>query len=137
MDNKGCGCRGGQTDIGKAEEKGRTVTEGTAVYINSLSMGRGDDQLGEKLMGVYLDTLSNFARDITHLILVNSGVKLACRGSDSLEQLKNLEGTGIKILSCGTCINHFNLKEELAAGKISNMVEIQEVLLNSKKILTP
>ncbi|MCA1765730.1 MAG: hypothetical protein LC633_05720 [Desulfobulbaceae bacterium] len=44
-------------------------------------MGRGDDELGANLLAIYLDTLSNFARQLSHVILVNSGVKLACRGS--------------------------------------------------------
>jgi selenium metabolism protein YedF len=107
------------------------------VYINSAIMGRGDDQLGANLMSVYLDTLGNFAPDISHVILVNSGVKLACKGSASLEPLENLAGTGIKILSCGTCINYFKLQDELAVGAISNMVEILETQKSCCKILTP
>jgi len=138
MGETSCGCQS-RSAIGDEtkSESNSGQAETTVVYINSAVMGNGDDKLGANLMGVYLDTLSNFARELSHVILVNSGVKLACRFSSSLEQLENLAGTGVKILSCGTCINHFGLKDDLAVGAISNMMEIQETLLNCEKILTP
>jgi len=137
--NNSCGCQSRATVAGGKKHQistdpGRT---GTVIYINSAVLGRGSDELGTNLLGVYLDTLSNFARDLSHIVLINGGVKLACRGSASVEQLENLAGIGIKILSCGTCLNHFALKDDLVVGEISNMVEIQETLLSCGKILTP
>ncbi|MCK4837502.1 MAG: sulfurtransferase-like selenium metabolism protein YedF [Desulfobulbaceae bacterium] len=129
MENSNYGSQG--------QTKSEAKNGGLVIYINSDVMGRGDDQLGANLMGVYLDTLANFATDISHVILVNSGVKLACKDSASLEQLENLAGIGIKILSCGTCINYFELKEKLAVGAISNMVEIIETMKGSNKVLNP
>lgn len=136
MGNSNCGCQG-QTTTSSEQTKPATKNGSLVIYINSEVMGRGDNKLGANLMGVYLDTLANFATDISHVILVNSGVKLACKGSGSLEQLENLAGTGTKILSCGTCLNYFELKEELAVGTVSNMVEILETKQNCDKILTP
>jgi selenium metabolism protein YedF len=109
----------------------------TVVYLNSPVMGRGDDTLGEKLLGVFLDTLGNFAPQVSHLVLINGGVKLACAGSPVLEQLQNLASTGVTILSCGTCLNHFAIKDRLQAGRVSNMMEIVEVLNNAGRILNP
>ena len=136
MGNSNCGCQG-QTTTSSEQTKQDAKNGGLVIYINSAVMGRGDDKLGANLMGVYLDTLANFATDISHVILVNSGVKLACKGSGSLEQLENLAGTGIKILSCGTCLNYFELKEELSVGTVSNMVEIIEAKQNCAKIMIP
>jgi selenium metabolism protein YedF len=109
----------------------------TVVYLNSTRMGRGDDSLGEKLLAVFLDTLGNFAPRVSHLVLVNGGVKLACAGSPVLEQLQNLASTGVVILSCGTCLNHFVIADRLQAGKVSNMMEIVEVLSGSARVITP
>ena len=107
------------------------------VYINSATLGIGDDDLGTTLMGVYLDTLANFAADISHLILINSGVKLACRDSTVTEQLRNLADTGIKVLSCGTCLNYFELADDLAVGSVSNMFEIIETMKDCGKTISP
>ena len=137
MGNSNCGCQGQETATTSGQEKPGAKNGRMVVYINSTIMGHGADELGANLLGVYLDTLGNFATDISHIILVNSGVKLACKGSGSLEQLENLAGTGIKILSCGTCLNYFELKEELAVGTVSNMVEILETKQNCAKVLTP
>jgi selenium metabolism protein YedF len=107
------------------------------VYINSATLGIGNDDLGTTLMGVYLDTLANFAADISHLILVNSGVKLACRNSAVTEQLLNLANTGISVLSCGTCLNYFKLADDLAVGSVSNMFEIIETMKDCGKTISP
>ncbi|TBV83339.1 MAG: sulfurtransferase-like selenium metabolism protein YedF [Desulfobulbaceae bacterium] len=107
------------------------------IYIASEVMGRGDDDLGRVLMGMYFETLSHFARDISHIIFVNSGVKLAVAGSPALEELQSLEKMGVKVLSCGTCLNHFGVKEELKVGVLSNMFTILEVLAKAGKTLSP
>jgi selenium metabolism protein YedF len=109
----------------------------TVVYISSEGMGRGDDQLGDILMAAYLDTLSQFAKEITHLIFVNSGVKLVVEGSIVLEQIQELQRMGIEVLACGTCLNHFGIKAQLQVGSVSNMFAILEVLSGAGKILSP
>ena len=109
----------------------------TVVYINSDFMGEGDKGLGALLMGNFLSTLGDFRQDVTHIILVNAGVKLACEGSDKAAVLAILEESGIEILSCVTCLNHFNIKDKVKAGQISNMFSIVEVLTGARKVITP
>lgn len=118
----------------KASKGGEVAT---VIYLNSTAMGRGDDSLGEKLLAVFLDTLGNIAPRVSHVVLVNGGVKLACAGSPVLEQLQNLASTGIAILSCNTCLNHFVIKDRLQAGKVANMMEIVEILSSSARIVNP
>ena len=133
--NSGC-----QSDAVPADVGSTTTANPSAkmvVYINSATLGRGDDDLGTTLMEAYLDTLANFAAEISHIILVNSGVKLACRDSTVIDQLRNLANTGISVLSCGTCINFFELKDKLVVGDISNMFEIIETLKNGGRTLNP
>jgi len=50
--------------------------------------------------------------------------------------LKVLEEKGIDLLVCGTCLGYFDLKEELGAGRISNMYDISETMLKSSKVVT-
>ena len=72
-------------------------------------IGYGDDTLGLKLMVNFLRTLKEMGDELWRLVLVNNGVKLAIDGSEVLEDLKNYEKEGHKILVCGTCLNHFEL----------------------------
>ncbi len=108
-----------------------------AIYINSETMGRGDDELGARLMGAYMETLTNFATQISHILLVNSGVKLACAGSPVLDHLQSLAEIDIKILSCGVCLKHYDLTDKLQAGEVSNMYTILDSMAKSSKVLSP
>jgi selenium metabolism protein YedF len=87
-------------------------------------IGFGDDELGLKLMVNFLRTLKEMGKELWRLVLVNNGVKLAIDGSEVLDDLKELENQGIKILVCGTCLNHFNLLERKEVGETTNMLDI-------------
>jgi selenium metabolism protein YedF len=108
-----------------------------AIYITADTMGRGDDDLGRILMGAYFETLTHFVREISHIILVNSGVKLAVDGSPVLDEVESLARTGIEVLVCGTCLNHFGIKDKLRAGVVSNMFTILDTLAKARKVLSP
>jgi selenium metabolism protein YedF len=109
----------------------------TVVVAAGEGMGRGDDELGGVLMRAFLDTLAQFAGDISHLVLVNAGVKLAVRGSPVLGQVAQLEEMGVEVLSCGTCLAHFGIEDKLAVGSVSNMYSIVEVLSRAGRIIKP
>ena len=70
-------------------------------------LGFGDDTLGLKLMANFLRTLKEMGDELWRLVLVNNGVKLTIEGSEVLEDLKTYESEGLKILVCGTCLDHF------------------------------
>lgn len=109
----------------------------SVVYVSSDGMGRGDDELGGILMAAFLDTLSQFKGEISHAIFVNGGAKLAVAGSPVLAQLRQLEEVGVQVLVCGTCLNHFEIKDKLAVGRISNMYAILEALTKAGRVIKP
>lgn len=114
-----------------------TAAANTVVYVSSAGMGRGDETLGAILMAAFLDTLSQFRGEISHVIFVNGGARLAVEGSPVLEQVRQLEQLGAKVLVCGTCLNHFGIKDKLAAGSVSNMYAILETLLKAGRVIQP
>ena len=86
-------------------------------------------------MGSFLRTLEQLEPQPKKIILLNSGVKLACEGSAVLEDLQEFSAKGVEILSCGTCLDYFGIKRKLTAGKISNMYEILNSLMEARKIM--
>ena len=74
---------------------------------------------------------------LTVLVDNEIGAYLTCEGSDSLEDLKSLEAEGVKILTCGTCLDFYGLKEKLAVGGVTNMYEIVEIMENAGTIVRP
>jgi selenium metabolism protein YedF len=73
----------------------------------------------------------------SRLILINSGVRLATEGSEVLETLRALSQKGIEILSCGTCLDFYGLKQKLKVGVVSNMYDIAQSLLEADRLIRP
>jgi selenium metabolism protein YedF len=98
-------------------------------------MGHGDDELGAKLLLNFLKTLKEMGPELWRLVFVNNGVKLAIEGAEALPVLKELEGEGVSILVCGTCLNHFNLLEKKKAGETTNMLDIVTAMQLADKVI--
>ena len=107
----------------------------TVLAVSSDCMGRGDDELGRLLLRNHLHALAEAAQRPDVLVFFNSGVKLAAAGSPALDDLRALAASGAQILLCGTCVNHFELKDEIAVGEISNMYTITETMLEAAKVI--
>ena len=48
-----------------------------------------------------------------------------------------MEAQGVKILTCGTCLDFYGLKEKLTVGGVTNMYEIVEIMENASSIIRP
>lgn len=114
-----------------------TAPRSTVVCVSSEGMGRGDEELGAVLMEAFLDTLSQFKGELSDAVFINAGAKLAVEGSPVLEQVRQLEELGVQVLVCGTCLNHFGIKDKLAVGSVSNMYAIIETLSKAGRIIRP
>ncbi|MCX6009415.1 MAG: sulfurtransferase-like selenium metabolism protein YedF [Chloroflexi bacterium] len=99
--------------------------------IQSEGLGRGDEQLGSMLMANFLRLLGESEDKPGSLIFWNAGVRLLCQGSKVLELLKRLEKQGVELLACTTCLEYFELTDELAVGKPTNMVKTIQAMLDS------
>ena len=108
-----------------------------ALVIKSDRMGNGNDELGHLLMPKFLKTFADISPTPEYVLLYNSGVKLASEGSPVLADLKALELKGAAILSCGTCLEFFKIKDSLKVGRVSNMHEIVGAMTSVSKIVSP
>ncbi|MDD2557929.1 MAG: sulfurtransferase-like selenium metabolism protein YedF [Desulfuromonadaceae bacterium] len=114
-----------------------TQNPGNIVYIASNCMGKGSDELGEILMRNFVFTLCEVEPLPKAILFVNSAVKLTCTDSQVLEPLQHLEQQGVKLASCGLCLEYFELKGQLKVGEVSNMLDIIEAMTAAGKIVQP
>ncbi|MCF6465699.1 sulfurtransferase-like selenium metabolism protein YedF [Clostridium sp. Cult2] len=100
------------------------------IAFSSNTMGEGSEELGKILIKSFIYTLTEATPFPSTLIFYNGGVHLTCEGSEVIKDLKKLEAEGVEIISCGTCLDYFEIKDKLQVGEISNMYTIYEKLKN-------
>lgn len=122
-------------DAEKRNQENKNVN--TTVIISADHMGEGDEKLGKILMKAFIYALTELEELPAKIIFYNGGAKLTVEGSDSLEDLKLLESQGVEILTCGTCLNYYEISEKLSVGTVTNMYAIAEIMMASNKIIKP
>ncbi len=111
--------------------------KGMVAILSANMMGNGDAKLGKALMKAFIFALTKQDTLPETIVCYNSGAYLTCQGSDSLEDFKNLEAEGVTIVTCGTCLDFYGIKDRLAVGTITNMYEIVEIMEQATSILRP
>ena len=100
----------------------------TVVAVDAEFMGRGDDELGHILMKGLIYALAHQESVPETMLFYNGGAHLTCEDSESLEDIKELEARGTKILTCGTCLDFYGIKDKLAVGEVTNLYAIAEII---------
>ena len=118
------------------EEKLQESLSDTCIFINSDKMGNGNDELGHVLMKGYIYTLTESKPYPKSILFVNSAIKLTTENEATVENLKLLQDAGVEILSCGTCLDYYGLKDSLKVGTVTNMYTIVETMNNSSKTIS-
>ncbi len=107
------------------------------VLISSNRFGAGDDELGDILMRSFIKTIKEISPLPQAVLFVNSGVHLTTEGSVLLDDIRALADSGVEILSCGTCLDFYHLKEMLQVGTVTNMYEILSLLSDADRTIRP
>lgn len=104
------------------------------LFISSDTLGYGSDELGKILMKSYISTLID-DNLYEYIILVNSGVKLVCEGSNLIDDFKEISQKS-EILICGTCLDYYNLLDKIEVGTKSNMKIISKLITDASKVVS-
>lgn len=104
--------------------------------INSEFMGHGDNDLGSTIIGAFFKKLWASPQKPSAILFYNSGVKLLTKQGGQLEALHELHNKGVDLIACGTCVDKFQLKDEIVEGRISGMEEILQVMMKAEKVVT-
>jgi selenium metabolism protein YedF len=124
----------------KAENKSESSAtaqksnQGKVYLIASETLGKGEEELGKILIKGFLSTLLDIKPLPEKVIFLNSGVKLAVLEKDVTAALSDLEAAGVKILLCGTCLDYYELSDQVEVGEVSNMYEIVDSLNSSNTV---
>lgn len=107
------------------------------VVVSSDRMGTGNDELGKVLIKGFIYAVTQLDTLPKKMLFYNGGATLTTEVSDSIEDLKSLEAQGVEILTCGTCLDYYHLKDKLVVGGVTNMYSIVESMAEAGKIIRP
>ncbi|MEW6356913.1 MAG: sulfurtransferase-like selenium metabolism protein YedF [Planctomycetota bacterium] len=113
-----------------ADAKGERV-----ILITTARIGDDNDALGRELMHSFMDVLTQATRLPDKMLFINAGVTLTTEGSSVLDALQEVAEKGVKILSCGRCLEYLHLKDKLRVGQVTNMYETIETLTNAASVI--
>lgn len=111
--------------------------KGMLVVLSANTMGTGDPKLGTALMKAFVFALTRQDRLPETILCYNTGAYLTTEGSELLEDFKLLESEGVQILTCGTCLDFYGIREKLAVGGVTNMYEIVERMEAAERLIRP
>jgi selenium metabolism protein YedF len=99
------------------------------IFVVSDRIGGANPELGALLMKNFIYSIARAEPLPKAVHLMNDGVRLACEGSTSLDDLSLLAEKGVAIRACGTCLDYLGLAEQLAVGEIGAMPDAAAALL--------
>ena len=117
------------------------MASGSGGKVTSEKLGDAEFKVTIEMEGVLI---KGFIFAVTQLdtlpktmLFYNGGATLTTEDSDSLEDLKSLEAQGVEIMTCGTCLDYYGLKDKLAVGTVTNMYSIVETMAKAGRIVRP
>ncbi|NLJ56979.1 MAG: sulfurtransferase-like selenium metabolism protein YedF, partial [Firmicutes bacterium] len=108
----------------------------TIFLITSPTLGQGSEELGKMLMRSFMYSQQELESLPDKMLFFNSGVFLTTAGSPVLDELKQLKDRGVEILSCGTCLDYYQLQDKLEIGSVTNMYDTVENISLATKCVT-
>ena len=106
-----------------------------AVVISRDTMGEGAEELGRILIKGFIYALSELRDAPDYIIFLNSGATLTSEGASTIGDLERLVTKGTKVLTCGTCVGYYALKEP-AVGEVADLYRIAEVMTNADRLIS-
>ncbi|HSM24920.1 MAG TPA: sulfurtransferase-like selenium metabolism protein YedF [Anaerolineaceae bacterium] len=120
----------------KQEEQMELSTANTVVLVTRNGMGDSYTALQQTLIIKYFSLLNENNILPSVICFYTDGVRLAVTGSPVLEQLKELEQKGVHLILCGTCLDYYQLANEVQVGIVGGMTDIIEAQFRAEKVIS-
>ncbi len=119
-----------QAVAGAGEQKKKSLL----LIVGTDSLGK-DEELGKKLMKGYFETMKVYKQLPDMIFFLNAGVRLTTVHDEVEVLLKDIEGMGTQIYSCGTCLKHYDLESRLKVGSRGTTNHIVEGMQDFDKVV--
>jgi intracellular sulfur oxidation DsrE/DsrF family protein len=108
----------------------------TVLLITRNGMGDAEPALQQKLITTYLKLLDENNILPAAICFYANGVRLVVESSPVLDALKSLEAKGVHLILCSTCLNYYNLMDQVQVGIVGGMTDILEAQRRADKVIS-
>ena len=108
----------------------------TIILVTSNGMGKAELALQQKLIAKYFELLMQNDNLPSAICFYTEGVQLTIAGSPVIDQLKALEAKGVRLIICSTCLDFYNVKDQVQVGIVGGMPDIIEAQTKAAKVIT-
>jgi len=108
----------------------------TVLLITRNGMGEAEPDLQQKLITTYFKLLDENNVHPAVICFYTEGVRLVVEGSPILDQLRSLEAKGVRLILCSTCLNYYQLTDQVGVGIVGGMADIIEAQRQAGKVIT-
>jgi intracellular sulfur oxidation DsrE/DsrF family protein len=103
--------------------------------VSSDQLGKGDKELGEGVLETFFTLLKQREELPSAIFCMNRGVYTLTEESFVSVHIKELEGKGVNVFACKTCVDYYDVEGKIITGKISGMGHFIE-LAEKYEVLT-
>jgi len=112
---------------------------GTVILVTKRSLGRTrpeDEPFGVEMLDKFFHSLEKLPEKPTAILFYTEGVRCVIEDSPFILTLRLLEGMGVRLVSCRTCIQYYGFEGKVAAGGTDGMDEIVRLMGEAQKVIT-
>ena len=108
----------------------------TVILVTNNGMGNAEPALQHTLVAKYFEIIAQNMSLPVAICFYTEGVKLIVTGSPVLKQLKALEEKGVRLIICSTCLDFYNISDQVQVGIVGGMPDIIEAQIKATKVIT-
>ena len=108
----------------------------TVILFTRNGIGSAPEDLSKTLVKNYLGLLKEEKKLPVAILFYGEGVKLVCEESPVQDSLNALEGRGVCLIACKTCLNYFGLMDNVKVGQVGTMADILTFQLEADKVIS-
>jgi intracellular sulfur oxidation DsrE/DsrF family protein len=107
----------------------------TLLVVASAGLGDAEPALGQRVLGTYFRALVEMGMKPIAVACYTAGVTMVADDSPVLADLRALADSGVPVIACRTCLDHYGLADRVAVGEIGNMAQIIELQARAAKVI--
>jgi intracellular sulfur oxidation DsrE/DsrF family protein len=108
----------------------------TVLLITRNGMGDAESELQQKLITTYFKLLDENNILPAVICFYANGIYLVVEGSPVIDSLRSLEAKGVRLVLCSTCLNYYNLIDQVQVGIVGGMTDILEAQRRAGKVIS-